>query len=329
MAELAIYEKWINNYTNHPSQPYAEFHRALTFDFMDNEAKAFNLFTNFTHNYSNDSLTPLALNWVADYHYSLGQFTDAEAIYKSIYQNTNCAPELKAQSYLMSGRSAFFRLDYKAARNHLTEFIENFSAYTNTFGAHLDASYFLLGDAMIELSETAENEYTNFPPDLRIFAAAIQPFERVSKTGLLGPRAIGRIGNCYLQLATINSNYYPQATNSYYQIITNKNAEIEMRSLARIGLGVTLQKMADISQNPARTNYLQRARNHYVAVFFDTERIAKPSCLFYVQQAGTKAAKLAENQGEFATAAAHYRRLIKLFPLLSKSYQEELQKLPQ
>ena len=63
------------------------------------------------------------------------------------------------------------------------------------------------------------------------------------------PQAWGRIGDCYLQLATVDSSQYDNATNFYQKVILSPMAGVSDRSQAEVGLGQACEFMAKLSKS--------------------------------------------------------------------------------
>jgi len=308
------YEAWLNIFTNHPSErPRAEYSRAWANFRAERETNALMLFTNFIAQFPADKFAPRAQWWVADYAYRKGDVVAAEQAYKWCYQNANWSPtsELAYQARLMAGRCAVVRHAWETAKSdYFLQLIND----TNC-PAHIQAqAWFAFADTLMS---QVNPESTNRFPD---YGAALNAFDKI---GLLFPSnpivalALGEKACCLLQLAQ-SAQDYARVTNGFKSVLDSPWADARARSIAKVGLGVALEKLADQSLGTERIAYLTEARDHYLDVFYGkTRKEGEEPDVFWTREAGLKAARLlADSLKQRQQAIAVYQTLQSMCPVL-------------
>jgi TolA-binding protein len=321
------YDEWINQFTNHVSRPQAEFDRAWCYYQSGSDTNAFKSLTNLVHRFPSSPVAPLAQLWIGDYYLNLRNYADAETYYQLPSTSMNPAPvELVKQGLLMSAKAAFFRGGYPDARYYLTNTFPTAQTALIAdpqFGAE---AWFMLGD--IELEDRART--TN---KLARSEEAINRFQRVTTfypNSRLAPLAMGKIANCYFQLAADNSNRYEMATNQYWQVVTNTVlADASTRSQAEYALGRVLEKMAD--QRTNRVELLQGALGHYLDVVYGRRLGAgdDPDPLWVSQAALAAGALASERLERFDEAERLYEAMLQRMPSLSAIWIKRLETVRQ
>ena len=256
---------------------------------------------------------------MGDYFFGREKFLDAFNRYQSpvLLQNTNPASRpLIYQARLMAGRAALAQKSYNDARNHVTNLLAEVT--DDSVGPRTEA-FFLYGE--IEKDE-------------RIYANAINAFVRVSTNHWLGPRALGHIGDCYLQLAATNSQFYKDATNAYQQALDSPLADVESRTMAEYAIAQVLEKLAlDPALPPAQRDELSnRALNHYLNILsgehLRPER-SEQHPLYWFKRTGITASQLAERLGRLNDALNIYKRLRRTLPSPQEDLDKKIQDLTQ
>jgi TolA-binding protein len=308
------YELWLNTFTNHPGQARAEYSRSWASFRAGMETNALTQFTNFIARFPTDEFAPRAQWWVADYAYRQGDVTAAEQGYKWCYQNTNwpATSELAYQARLMAGRCAVLRQNLRDAKNdYFLPLIND----TNKCPSDIQAqAWFAFGDALMSLISP---DSTNRLPD---YGAAITAFDKINILFPSNPivaLAQGEKACCLLQLAQ-NTQDYARVTNAFRSVLDSPLADARTRSIAKVGLGVALEKLADKGVGAERTALLAEARDHYLDVFYGKilhER-ERPDP-FWTREAGLKAARLlTDSLKQRQQAIAVYQRLQSMCPVL-------------
>ena len=133
----------------------------------------------------------------------------------------------------------------------------------------------------------ALTKLTNVEEARRVFSRIVELYPTNQQTAL----AWGEIGNCSLQLAVENVSYYAEASNAYQRAITSPLASVTARSQAKVGLGTTLEKVAELTTGDEKSRLLMLARDNYLDVTLETSAAAD---LFWQKEAGRKAVRVLE-----------------------------------
>ena len=311
-AAIREYETWLSRYPTNELIPRAEFNRAWASYRAGDSTNAFDLFTNFVARFPNDELAPRAQYWVADEFYRRGNSVEALANYQKILENTNwLATNLTYQARMMAGRSAFAAQLWNRA-------IEHFTALVNDI-EHSPVD--LVAEAFIALGDTFLSEDATAARPFEKFIAARTAFEKIVQLPLLAtnrlaqrlvPLALGRMGDCSLQLASQDPKQYANATNAYGEVTKHSLADIATRSLAGYGLGRVLEtEAADNKSTAERADLLKAAFEYYFAILIGQNlRDGEKSDPSWIEKAGFAAARLKEAQGEWQVALNVYQRML-------------------
>jgi TolA-binding protein len=313
-AAIREYEMWLGRYPTNELRPRAEFNRAWASYRAGDGTNAFDLFTNFVARFPNDELAPRAQHWVADEFYRRGNAVEALANYQKILENTNwVANNLTYQARMMAGRCAFSAQLWKNAADH-------FSALINDI-EHCPVE--LAAEAYLALGDTFVSEVAGTGSPVEKFADAKNAFDKVARLSVfatnrlaqrLVPLALGRIGDCSLQLASQDPKQYAIATNAYAEVIRHALADISTRSLAEYGLGRVLESEAADNKNAVeRADLLKAAFERYFAILIGQNlRDGEKSEPAWLEKAGFAAARLKEAQGEWQIALNVYQRMLEI-----------------
>jgi TolA-binding protein len=321
-AAISQYESWRGDFPTNAARPRADYALAWANFQAGNEPNAFQLFTNFVGQFPTHELAPLAQLWVADHYFRLGgtNYMDAERNYKMLYQNTNWqGSPLIYQARLMAGRAALGLPSYPDAIDHF----QSLTSDTNCPPDLNAQALFAYGSAlMLKDSPDTNNPLANFQTAVSVFN---QICERYPTNELNAQAWIG-IGKSNLQLTN-----YDGATNAYAQVLDSPYADIAARSQAQIGLGLVLEKKADLATGLDQTNLLQMALNNYLRVF-DTWtgkdlRDGEVADEFWVKKAGLQALPLMQMLGA-GDPDKFIDQLEKLFPQSQDSLEKKRPALP-
>lgn len=286
------YDQWLGTYTNHSAQAQAEYARAMANWQAGFQTNALNQLTNLVAQFPNSDFAPLAQWWVADYYYTTGDAEGAERNFQAIFQNTNTPPALSYHAILMAGSAAFKRQGWKDARDYFRHLISITNCPPPLVEQLTDMrarAYFALGDTLVTQPPTSTNKLADY-------GEAISAYNQVGAlcpSNSLALLALGGGANCYLQC-----NDFAKATNSYLQIIGADPAlaDASLRSAAKVGLGVTFEKMA---QQPgldekAKLELLESALKQYLDVYYHADYLRgdEKADLFWTEKAGLEAARL-------------------------------------
>jgi tetratricopeptide (TPR) repeat protein len=279
------YDQWLGTYTNHSAQAQAQYARALANWQAGFQTNALTQLTNFVTQFPDSELAPRAQWWVADYYYTAGDSEGAEKNFQAIFQNPTTPPDLACQAILMAGRSAVKRQGWKDALVHFNHLI----SMTNSAPELRAQAYFAYGDTLV----TQPPASTNKLADYREALAAYNQVGALCPSNTIALLALGARANCYLQC-----NDFALATNAYLQVIAADPAlaDVSLRSAAKVGLGVTFEKMA---QQPgldekAKLELLESALKQYLDVYYHADYLRgdEKADLFWTEKAGLEAARL-------------------------------------
>jgi len=320
---IAGYDQWIARYSTNESRARAEFDRALANYHALRETNAANLFTNFLARFPNDKLTPLARTWIADFYFRQRDFASAEANYQLILQSSAAAgTELGWQARIMAGRAAYGRQDYRAATNYFLQLVNN-----NACPPHVAAeAWQALGDTIIE-QDNAPGKAA-----LKTYDEAKDAFRRIVDlypTNSMVPSAWGRIGDCFLQMASFDPKFYENAITAYQTAIGHPAADIRVRSLAEFGLGRALELQARAVPGVDSEAAQRNALDHYQVILLGKNLNAAAGekvDLYCYRLAALQAASIAEERKQWQLAVNIYKELIQVVPAVKASVERKMQR---
>jgi len=304
------YSRWLTVFTNHSGQARAEYSRARACSKANLQTSAFAYFTNFLAHFPDTEFAPLAQWWVAGYYYrTLGNLPAAEQNYKVIFQNTNWpVMNLTFQAQMMAGRVAFDRGGWNDARNYFgdRQLLNN----TNCPVELRAQAWIALGDTLVS------QDSTNKPADYKEALTAYDQVSYLCPSNELAALALGQKAGCLLQCARSSEDYLA-VSNAFQQVIDAPQADARARCIAKVGVGITLEKIAILRVGREQTDLLNLALSNYLDVFYGKclRENEKPDS-FWTREAGLKAGRLAESLKLFRQAANVYQRLQDLFPPL-------------
>lgn len=299
------YDRWLGVFSNHVARPQAEYYRAWATAQAGDRTNAFIAFTNLISRFPTNELAALAQWWVSDFFFGIGAYSSAEDGYQKIVIQWPRS-EIAAQAQMMAGRAAFLRQSYADADQYFR------ILWTNFTYAPLD----LRLQALFALGDTIPNEKGGSYED------AMDVFGLISReypTNRLVALALGQKACYALQWAQTNSQY-EAVRDAFFEVITNRYADMRATNIATIGLGIVLEKMAQ--QQPANAAELrEQALDRYVSVFLNEELVE----MFWVKVAGIDAGQLAYDMHEWQKAMKIYQRLQKMLPEPLPTLQNRIQ----
>jgi TolA-binding protein len=312
---IAQYDGCLPGLTNHEAQARVEYYRARDTSLQAGRAtNALALFTNFVARFPTNEFAPLAQMWVANYYYNLRDYVEAERNYKLLFQSTNWAPsELTCEAQLMAGRAAVGRQRWAEAMPYFTQLYNNTNGPSTMLpGAYIDMrleALFLYGDSLMSVVDPAEtNKLANCEEATRAFGRICDEYP----TNRLAIRAWARRADCYLQWALARQQYdsLTNALNAYQRVVDSPQAEVALRSQAKVGLAVALTKWAEQKTGKERTALLEQALSNCVDVVYgtilrDDERLDP----FWTKEAGVKGVALADSLQAWSQEARLFQRL--------------------
>ncbi len=317
---VAEYDHWLLVNTNHPGRVAAEYYRAWSEFQAGQITNAITSFTNLVAHHNDALFTPLAQLWVADYYFGRGDAVEAERNYKALFQNTNLPPsELVYQARLMAGRAALARQGWLDGINHFTNL-------TSDLNCPVDLriqAMFAYGDTLMKMDSPETNKLANLGTAVEVFSRICEAYP----TNQYAALAWGQKANCLLQWAQTSKDYEP-ATNAFHQVIQSPLANGTARSIATVGLGLVMEKQAEVATNGQKSQLLIAARDHYLDVFYGKIlREDETADAFWRRKAGWDAGRMAETLQQWSQALNIYEQLQKAFPALGPRLERNIRKI--
>ena len=205
------------------------------------------LFTNFVAHFANETnLAPLAQFWIGGYFFDQHDFPSAESNYRQVFQKWPSSP-MRYEASMMAGRAAI-------ALDRPDGAMENFARLYDD----LECPPEFVAKALYAAGDTLATT-NNFTSAITL----LQKIPQLYKTNALVPLALGRIGDCYLQLGAGDPNQYVTATNYYRMVLDAPRAGVTARSQAEFGIGAVLEKLTEKQPEPERKALLKSALEHY------------------------------------------------------------------
>jgi len=330
-AAIGKFDDWVRRFPDNLARARAEYDRAWVYyqagaaqnsPLLQSNAVA--LFTGVVAQFPANPVAQLAQAWVADHYFNTGDYVNAEKNYQLLFQNTAWpASPLTQAARINAGRAALARQAYKEAQDYFKATVSDESLPPELVAT----AWFALGDAIMNepIADAAKA--------LDKYASAINAFDRVVQkfpNDRIVPEALGKIGNCHLQLAAGDPKRFDQAADSYRKALAHPAAVAATRSQAEVGLADTLQKTAAVRVNGERDALLDQAANHCLNVVYGTnlKPDEKPEP-YWVKEAGLRAGTILESRGRFDEALKLYERLGTELPPLRPAMEKLMERLRQ
>jgi TolA-binding protein len=309
------YNAWLATFTNNPSVGRAEYLRAWAYYQAGHETNALVLFTNFVARFPTNQYAPFAQWWVADYLYRANNPEQAERNYKAVWENWPSS-KLAYPARMMAGRTAILRQAWDAAPVYFRELINDPNCPPDLRAQAL----FAYGDTF--LSQASNDKVADYREAFKTFDLICKNYP----TNKIATLAWGQKAICVLQTARISQDYGP-VTNDFQKVLDSPEADATARSIAEVGLGFTLEKIAETRSDPAKNELLRSAMAHYQRVFYGEGflRVGEAPDPFWTRKAGIDIGRLAEQLQLREQAINVYRRLQEMFPPLR--YEEKIKTL--
>jgi len=305
------YESWLTSFTNHPALPQAMYYCALANFRAGYATNALDQFIRFAERFPNDGLAPLAQLSAADYLFSAGRFEEAESRYQLCFRSTNCPPLLSYQAQMSAGRAALARSVWKDATQYFTNLTSDLKCPPDIWGQAM----FAYGDTLMSQdSIDSTNRTADLQTAVAVFNAICDKFPNQPQAAL----AWGEKAKCLLQLALSATDYGP-VTNAFQQVLNSAAADTAARSIARVGLGLTLEKIAEQKPEPEQAALYEAALDQYLVVFIYKKllREGEQPDPFWTRKAGFEAARvLGEKLKRRSEAINILQQMQQMFPPL-------------
>jgi tetratricopeptide (TPR) repeat protein len=208
---------------------------------------------------------------------------------------------------------------WKDARDHFTALVNDNGCPPN-----------LAAEAFFALGDTITRQDADPAKPAGKFDEAKEAFSKIPllyPTNRLVPRAWGRIGDCYFQMAALDAKHYDSATNAYRKVLDSPASDVGARYQALIGLGQVLERQAQARPAPESAALLKGAFDHYYDIVSDAKlRDGEKPDPFWFKEAGFAAARLAEEQTRWDVAISIYRRMSDVLAPLRPTLEKKIEK---
>lgn len=323
---IAVVNQWLAGHPEHPSRPQVEFDLGWLYFMAKQETNTVAIYTNLVARFPTNALAPLAQMCVADYYFNRGQqdgafYVIAEENYQRVFQNTNWPPsDLTFEARFAAGRAAFARSGFAEAREYFTNLINDAKCPSNLVAKGL----FALGDTFTEEPQDADKSMKRFELAINAFSTISSLFPGSS----LEPAAWGRIGACHFQLAAQDASRYAKATEFYQKAVDSPKGDVVVRSQAKYGLGLVIERQAAALPAAEKSAALEGALNHYLDIFYGKIlREGEAGDPYWTKEAGMAAGKLLESSGRAKEAVSVYRRMQQMLPAMHDMLEKRIQSL--
>ena len=275
-AAIANYAAWLQNHSTNELFPQVQYSLARAHDQAGAETNAFQLFSALVAKFPTNDLAPLAQWWVADYFFRAGNFVGAETNYELIFQTPawKNSTNLVYQAQLMAGRAAAGRQGFADANSYYLKLINDANC-----GDEIKNQARLAYAA--SLLQAPSPDTTNLVANFQVATNILAQMPPTNEPGVL---ALSQIGDCNLQLGAFDA-----ATNAYAQVIASRIAGENLRSRAKVGLGIVLEKKALLLPPSERYPLLKTALENYRNVLYSTNDVTDS---FWMHKAGLQALPL-------------------------------------
>jgi TolA-binding protein len=233
-AAITNYAAWLQNHPTNELFPQVQYSLARAHDQAGAETNAFQIFSALVAKFPTNDLAPLAQWWVADHFFRAGNFAGAETNYEIIFQTPawKNSTNLFYQAQLMAGRAAAGRQGFADANSYYLKLLND----TNCADDLKNQARLAYAASLMQ----APSPDTNNP--VLNFQAATNILAQLSPTNAPGLLALSQTGDCDFQLGAFDA-----ATNAYAQVIASPIAGENLRSRAKVGLGLVLEKKAELA----------------------------------------------------------------------------------
>jgi TolA-binding protein len=311
LKAVETYDGWLNSFTNHAARPEAMFYRAQAMFHAGNGTNAYSSFTNFVAQYPTNKLTPMAQWWIADFRYNSGAYVAAENDYQIIAANWP-GTEMRYEALMMAGRAAFLRQGWNDAINYFATLAKDTNCPTHL---HFRALYAYGDTLMAQVSTNKTEDYQN----------ASQYFETICQqysTNYLAVLACGEKAKCLLQLATSGAGL-TNAAEAFKAVLTNSvYADGTAKSIARVGLGVVLEKQGAVVTGSEQTALRGEALDQYLRVLYGLDLKQADGDEYWTKVAGNEAIRLASEMQEWEKVIRICERMAEKLPQIAPAFNE-------
>jgi TolA-binding protein len=299
---ITQYEKWLDTYPTNALSSRAAFNQAWAFYKAGRTNEALQHFTNFVARFASDKrLAPMAQSWVGEHYLRTGQYREAIGSFQKILENTNwpATNHITYLARLRAGESAFAAQLWPDANGHFTALVND----DNCPPEIAAQAWFAYGDTYLSQDLPRTPAIEKYKEAKNIFTQAAR-----YTNSPLAAAAWGKIGECYLQMASYDSKQYAEATNAFLRVMTNASANVTIRSQAEWGLAKALELYGPTVG--ATAAFQKAAFDHYYNILIgENLREGESPDFIWLEKAGLEAARIAESQKQWNVAIGIFQRM--------------------
>ncbi len=290
---------WLKANPNHPQVPRAEFDRAWAAAQAGQTTNATAEFARLAARFPTNTLAPTAQLWLADNYFRQGDYTGAEQACNALVTNTAwTGSDAWHRARFWAAEAARKRQSFGSASKQLLDILNDKSTPNNW----VVAAYFALGELRLEQpADDPARPLGNVSLALEAFTAVAQ----LTNAPQAAP-ALGKMADCHLQLAALNTNSYTRAAELYQRALEFPGADLAVRCKAAVGLGIVQEKLAQRAGADAGP-FWEAALNRYLDVAHG--KLCRPGEVmdpWWVKEAGRDAGQVLELTGKWREAALLY-----------------------
>jgi TolA-binding protein len=312
---ITIYNRWLETFTNHTARPEAMFYRGEALFRAGDDTNAYSSFTNFMALYPNSALAVQAQWCIADHYYNIGSYQRAENDYQIIARNWP-GTRVGYEALMMAGRAAFFRQGWSDA----VKYFRDLAKETNCPVDVRFAAIYAWADTL--MNQVSTNKMNDYRDAAGLFESICQQYP----TNYLAPLACGERALCLLQLARSGADLGDSA-DAFRAVITNSvYADGTAISIAKVGLGVVLEKQALATSDGSEANLKKQALGQYLDVLDGLYLKEHGGDEFWTKEAGLSAIRLASEMQEWEKVVKICERMAGMLPQLAPTFEEQKRK---
>jgi tetratricopeptide (TPR) repeat protein len=314
-AAISAYNQWLEIFTNHAARPEAMFYRGQAMFHAGDDTNAYNSFTNFIALYPSNALAAQAQWCIADHYWNTGSYQRAENDYQIVARSWP-GTKMGYEALMMAGRAAFLRQGWSDAINYFKQLAKETNCPADV---HFRALYAWADTLMSQVSTDKTGDYRG----------ANELFERICQqysTNYLAARACGERAICLLQLARSGVDL-AESADAFRAVITNSvYADGKAISIAKVGLGVVLEKQAAAMNGDEQADLKKSALGQYMDVLDGLYLKEKEGDEFWTKEAGLSAIRLASEMEEWEKVVKICDRMAGKLPQIAPTFEEQKRK---
>lgn len=309
------YTAWLGEFTNHSARAEAMFYRGQALFHTGDETNAYACFTNFVAEFPKHPLAGQAQWSIADRYFQTGAYQKAENDFQLVALNWP-GTGLAYEALMMAGRAAYLRQGWSDAKTYFERVLQATNCATHL---HFSALFAYADTWMTQVSTNKDADYLT----------ASGYFDKICEqypTNHLATLACGEKAMCLLQLAR-NGSGLTNAADAFRAVITNEvYADGHAISVAKVGLGVVLEKQAAAATASEQPALRTEALDQYLDVLDGRYLKESDGDEFWTREAAMSGVRLATEMKEWEKVISFCDRITEKVPSAAPSFEEPRRK---